>query len=84
MFLNLSKKSRKTDRNRSSRYRAKLKAKNRGRRARINNEGRKLDPTARAGSTRTARFFACIRVALRLLKVTLPGHGEPALRARPA
>ena len=41
MFLNLSKKSRKTDRKRSSRFRAKLKAKNRGRRARINNAGRK-------------------------------------------
>lgn len=35
MFLMLSKKSRKTDRNRSSRYRAKLKAKNKARRARV-------------------------------------------------
>jgi hypothetical protein len=51
MFLNLSKKSRKTDRNRSSRYRAKLKAKNRGRRARINNAGRKLARRAPPGRT---------------------------------
>ena len=41
MFLNLSKKSRKTDRKRSARFRAKLKAKNRGRRARIYCAGRK-------------------------------------------
>ncbi len=41
MFLFLkSSKPRKTDRNRSARYRAKLKAKNRGRRARINNAHR--------------------------------------------
>ena len=36
MFLMLSKKPRKNNRKRSSRYRAKLKAKNRGRRGRIN------------------------------------------------
>ncbi len=35
MFLMLSKKTRKTDRNRSKRHRAKLKAKDRGRLARI-------------------------------------------------
>jgi hypothetical protein len=35
MFLMLSKKPRKTDRKRSSRYRAKLKAKNNHRRARV-------------------------------------------------
>jgi hypothetical protein len=35
MFLMISKKSRKTDRNRCSRNRAKAKAKNRGRRARV-------------------------------------------------
>jgi hypothetical protein len=35
MFLMLSKGPRKTDRNRSKRFRAKLKAKNRGRRARV-------------------------------------------------
>jgi hypothetical protein len=35
MYLILSKKPRKTDRSRSKRYRAKLKAKDRGRRARV-------------------------------------------------
>ena len=35
MFIMLSKKSRKTDRNRSKRYRAKLKAKDKGRLSRI-------------------------------------------------
>jgi hypothetical protein len=35
MFIMLSKKPRKTDRKRSVRYRAKRKAKNRGRRARV-------------------------------------------------
>lgn len=35
MFLMLSKKPRKTNRNRTARYRAKLKAKNRARRARV-------------------------------------------------
>jgi hypothetical protein len=35
MYLVLSKKSRKTNRTKSKRYRAKLKAKDRGRRARI-------------------------------------------------
>ena len=35
MFIMLSKKSRKTDRSRSKRYRAKLKAKDKGRRARV-------------------------------------------------
>ncbi|HEU4411891.1 MAG TPA: hypothetical protein VFS43_42010 [Polyangiaceae bacterium] len=35
MFLMLSKKPRKTDRNRSARFRAKLKAKNKRRRARV-------------------------------------------------
>jgi hypothetical protein len=36
MFLMLSKKPRKSTRSRSNRYRAKLKAKNRGRRNRVN------------------------------------------------
>lgn len=41
MFLFLrNSKPRKTDRNRSARYRAKLKTKNKGRRARINNSHR--------------------------------------------
>ena len=35
MYLILSKKPRKTDRNRSKRYRAKLKAKDKGRRSRV-------------------------------------------------
>lgn len=35
MFLMLSKKSRKNDRSRSNRYRAKLKAKNKARRGRV-------------------------------------------------
>lgn len=35
MYLILSKKPRKSDRNRSKRYRAKLKAKDRGRRSRV-------------------------------------------------
>ena len=35
MFIMLSKKPRKTDRNRSARYRAKRKAKNRARRGRV-------------------------------------------------
>jgi hypothetical protein len=35
MFIMLSKKSRKTDRKRSSRYRAKLKAKDKARRGRV-------------------------------------------------
>jgi hypothetical protein len=41
MYIVLSKKPRKTDRNRSSRYRAKLKAKDRGRRSRVYQAGRR-------------------------------------------
>lgn len=41
MYLVISKKPRKTDRNRSKRYRAKLKAKDRGRRARVYQAGRR-------------------------------------------
>lgn len=41
MYLMLSKKPRKSDRNKSKRYRAKLKAKDRGRRARVYQAGRR-------------------------------------------
>lgn len=41
MYLMLSKKPRKTDRNKSKRYRSKLKAKDRGRRARVYQAGRR-------------------------------------------
>lgn len=41
MYLVLSKKPRKTDRSRSKRYRAKLKAKDRGRRGRVYQVGRR-------------------------------------------
>lgn len=41
MFLNLSKKSRKTNRTKSKRFRAKLKAKDKNRRGRVYQAGKK-------------------------------------------
>jgi hypothetical protein len=41
MYITLSKKPRKTDRKRSKRYRAKLKAKDKGRRGRVYQTGKK-------------------------------------------
>ncbi len=41
MFLNLSKKSRKTNRSKSNRFRAKLKAKDKNRRGRVYQAGKK-------------------------------------------
>ena len=41
MYLPISKKTRKTDRNKSKRYRAKLKAKNQNRRGRVYQAGKK-------------------------------------------
>ena len=41
MYLPISKKTRKTDRNKTKRYRAKLKAKNKNRRGRVNQVGKK-------------------------------------------
>ena len=62
MFLMLSKKPRKSDRSRSNRFRAKLKAKNARRRARVYQAHRALASEAREGRERNDERLEPARV----------------------